>query len=581
MRALTLPREPVTDRTMPPNRSGARLLVDQLLIQGVDHVFCVPGESFLAVLDALASERERIRVVVNRHESGASFMAEAYGKLTGQPGVAFVTRGPGATNAAIGIHTACQDSTPLVLFVGQVGTGAIGREAFQEVDYIRMFGPLAKWVAQIERADRIPEFVARAFQVATSGRPGPVVLALPQDVLVELTAAADARCHQALCPAPSDTQVAALQRLLRKAQRPLILAGGAGWSEAAVTNLQRFAEASALPVACAFRRQDLYDNRRPNYVGELGIAINPRLASRVRDADLVIAIGARLDEMTSSGYTLFTAPQPQQPLVHIHADINELGRVYQPELAICAGPAQIAARLAMMIPVENPPWRDQTAAARADYLAWQQRPAVYASGQPRLDLWEVIQILKRALPADTIVANGAGNFATWAHRFWPYSGLRTQLAPVSGAMGYGAPAAIAAKIVAPERSVVCFAGDGDFLMTGQELATAVAEQAAVLFIVFNNGMYGTIRMHQEREFPGRVCSTALTNPDFGRLAESYGAFGARVDSTDEFGSALSAALSHLRVQRRPALIELACDPEVITPNATLAAIRATALLTPR
>ncbi|MEG1970757.1 MAG: thiamine pyrophosphate-binding protein [Burkholderiaceae bacterium] len=563
---------------MPPHRTGARLLVDQLLIQGVDHVFCVPGESYLSVLDALSHASDQIRIVVNRHESGSSFMAEAYGKLTGQAGVAFVTRGPGATNAAIGIHTARQDSTPLVLFVGQVSTGALEREAFQEIDVRLMFGSVAKWAAQIDRADRIPELVARAFQVATSGRPGPVVLALPEDILDATTAVADARCHQPVAAAPSDTQVAALQRLLRQARRPLVLVGGAGWTADASANLRRFIEANELPVACAFRRQDLYDNRLPNYVGDVGIAINPRLAARVRDADLVLAIGARLDEMTSSGYSLLTAPATQQALIHVHADAAELGRVYQAELAINAGPAQIAARLAMMMPADNPPWREATLAARAEYQEWQQRPSVYANQQPQLDLWEVVQILQRALPDDTIVANGAGNFATWAHRFWPYSGLRTQLAPVSGAMGYGVPAAIAAKIAAPERTVLCFAGDGDFLMTGQELATAVAEQAGVLFVVFNNGMYGTIRMHQERRFPGQVCATALTNPDFAKLAQAYGAFGARATRTDEFASLLTAALSHIRSRRLPALIELACDPEVITPNATLAAIRSTALL---
>lgn len=563
---------------MSTSRTGARLLVDQLLIQGVDHIFCVPGESYLPVLDALADHTDRIRLIVNRHESASCFMAEAYGKLTGQAGVAFVTRGPGATNAAIGIHTAQQDSTPLVVFVGQVGSEAVGREAFQEIDYVQMFGGLAKWVASVDRVDRIPELVARAFQTATSGRPGPVVLALPEDVLAAASAAADARCHAPLQPAPSDTQMATLQRLLRKAKRPLVLVGGAGWTPAAIDNLQRFAQANQLPVACVFRRQDLFDNRLENYVGDVGIAINPRLAARVRESDLLIALGCRLDEMSTSGYELIKAPVPRQALIHVHADCQELGRVYQAELGICAGPAQIAARLAMMMPVESPPWTQETEAARADYLTWQGRPAVYAGTTPALDLWEVMRILKRALPVDTIVANGAGNFATWAHRFWTYPGLRTQLAPVSGAMGYGVPAAISAKITAPERSVLCLAGDGDFLMTGQELATAVAHGAGVLFVVFNNGMYGTIRMHQEREFPGRVSATALTNPDFARLAQAYGAFGARAASTDEFGLALSSALSHLRHERSPALIELLCDPEVISPNATLSAIRATAQL---
>ncbi|MGH6611155.1 MAG: thiamine pyrophosphate-binding protein [Burkholderiaceae bacterium] len=560
------------------SRTGARLLVDQLLIQGVNHAFCVPGESYLPVLDALYESREMLKLIVNRHESGATFMAEAYAKLTGQPGVAFVTRGPGATNASIGVHVAFQDSSPLILFIGQVGNDFVEREAFQEIDYRRMFGPMTKWVAQIDRADRVPEFVARAFQIATSGRAGPVVLALPEDMQSVETEVDDALCHQPVHGAPSDTQIAALRRLLGRSTRPLVILGGFGWTPAACDNIKRFAEANYLPITCAFRYQDLFDNRHANYIGDVGIGINPKLAQRVKDADLILAIGPRLGEMTTSGYTLLEPPVPSQTLVHVHPGVEELGRVFQAQLMISSGMAQFASRLAMMVPIEEPVWRDSLSQARADYEAWQQRPAVYTHGDSTLDLWEAMQILSRAIPDDAIIANGAGNFATWAHRFWRYSGLRTQLAPTAGAMGYGVPAAIAAKIAAPERSVVAFTGDGDFLMTGQELATAVQYNAGVLVLVFNNKMYGTIRMHQEREFPGRDHGTALVNPDFAKLAQAYGAFGATAATTDQFAIALSQALSFIREKRLPALIELAMDPEVITPNATLSAIRATARL---
>ncbi len=558
-------------------RTGARILVDQLLVQGVNHAFCVPGESYLAVLDALHDARA-IKLVINRHENGSAFMADAYAKLTGQPGVAFVTRGPGATNASIGVHTAFQDSTPIIVFIGQVGSDFVEREAFQELDYRRMFGQMTKWVAQIDRADRIPEYVAHAFQVATSGRPGPVVLALPEDMQVATADVADAACHVPVQASPSDTQMAALRRLLGQAQRPLVILGGSGWTQVACDNVRRWAESNFLPVACAFRYQDLFDNRHANYVGDVGIGINPRLAQRVKDADLVIAIGPRLGEMTTGGYTLFEVPRPKQVLVHVHAGAEELGRVYQASLMVNSGMPQFASRLAMMMPIEAPPWRGELAAARADYEAWQARPPVYAHTVPRLDLWQVVERLKRALPDDTVICNGAGNFATWAHRFYRYTRLRTQLAPTAGSMGYGVPAGVAAKIVAPERTVVTFAGDGEFLMTGQELATAVQYRAGLIVIVFNNGMYGTIRMHQEREFPGRTYGTQLANPHFALLAEAYGAHGAVVESTDEFGPALDKAVAHTREKHLPALIELRCDPEVITPNATLSAIRATAQL---
>jgi acetolactate synthase-1/2/3 large subunit len=556
-------------------RTAARILVDQLQIQGVNHVFCVPGESYIAVLDALYDARG-IKLVVNRHESGSAFMADAYAKLTGQPGVVMVTRGPGATNASIGVHTAYQDSTPMVMFVGQVGNDFVEREAFQEIDYRRMFGPMAKWVAQIDRADRVPEYVAHAFQVAASGRPGPVVLALPEDLLDETADVADAACHQPVQSAPTDTQIAAVRRLLGQARSPLVLLGGTGWTEAACDNLRRFVEANDLPVACAFRYQDLFDNRHANYIGDVGIGINPKLAQRVRESDLILAIGPRLGEMTTSGYSLLEVPRPRQTLVHVHQGIEELGRVYQGQVMIASGMPQFASRLAMMMPVESPTWASATRAARAEYEAWQAHAPVYGNGKPRLDLWQVVQMLQASLPADTIVTNGAGNFSTWAHRYWRYGGLRTQLAPTAGSMGYGLPAGIGAKIVAPERTVVTFAGDGDFLMTAQELATAAMHQAGVLIVVFNNGMYGTIRMHQERNFPARVVGTQLANPRFDLLSQSFGGFGTLVESSGQFGPALAEALAFIRSQKMPAVIELRTDADIITPGTTLEAIRSKA-----
>lgn len=557
-------------------RSAARILVDQLQIQGVNHVFCVPGESYLGVLDAFYDARG-IRLIVNRHESGSTFMADAYAKLTGQPGVAFVTRGPGATNASIGVHTAFQDSTPMVLFVGQVGSDFVEREAFQEIDYRRMFSQMAKWVAQIDRADRIPEFVTHAFQTATSGRPGPVVLALPEDLLEQTADVEDAVCHQPVQAAPTDAQIGEIRRRLGQARAPLVLLGGTGWTDTACDNLRRFVESNQLPVACAFRYQDLFDNRHPNYVGDVGIGINPKLAQRVREADLLLAIGPRLGEMTTSGYSLLSVPRPKQTLIHVHQGVEELGRVYQAQMMIASGMPQLAARLAAMKPVESPTRTAATREARAEYEAWQAQAPVYGGERPRLDLWQIVQMLQATVPADSIIANGAGNFSTWAHRYWRYGGLRTQLAPTAGSMGYGVPAGIAAKIVAPERTVVIFAGDGDFLMTAQELATAAMYQAGVLILVYNNAMYGTIRMHQERQHPGRVIGTDLLNPRFDLLAQSYGGFGAVVESSGQFGPTLEEALAFTRARRMPAVIELRTDAQVITPGTTLAAIRASAL----
>jgi acetolactate synthase I/II/III large subunit len=554
-------------------RSGARILVDQLLVHGVERIFCVPGESYLSVLDALYDVSDRIRLIVNRHESGTSFMAEAEGKMTGRPGIAFVTRGPGACNAAIGLHTAYQDSTPLILFIGQVGNEFVEREAFQEVDYRRMFGPMTKWVAQIDRADRVPEYVARAFATATSGRQGPVVLALPEDMLDAKATVTDAQPYRTVHAAPSPEDVERFGDLLAASSRPLVIAGGSGWSVEGCGDLQAFSEAHAVPVACAFRFQDVFDNRHAHYIGDVGIGINPALAARIREADLVIALGPRLGEMTTSGYTLFEAPVPKQPLVHVHPDPEELGRVYQAALPINAGMRHMAAALRALPSRLDDAARarrmSEIATARDAYEQWQQEPVVFRDRPQAFNLWQVVKQLEAKLPVDFMLANGAGNFASWGHRFHRYPGFRTQLAPTNGAMGYGVPAGIAAKIVDPKRSVVVLTGDGDFMMVGQELATAVQEGAAVLFIIVDNGMYGTIRMHQHKIFPGRVSGTSLSNPDFAALAASYGASGENVLTTEAFGPALDRALAFIEREQRPALLALKTDPRIITPSMLL------------
>jgi acetolactate synthase-1/2/3 large subunit len=557
-----------------PSRTGGQILVDALQVHGVDTAFGVPGESYLDVLDALHDSD--IRFVINRQEGGAAFMAEAYGKLTGRPGICFVTRGPGATNASIGVHTAYQDSTPMILFIGQVGGDFIDREAFQEIDYRRMYGQMAKWVAQVDRAERMPEYIARAFQVATSGRPGPVVLALPEDMLVTRAEVADTRRYQPVQAAPSSAQIATLRTMLQEAKRPLVLLGGGTWNEQACADLAAFAEANSLPVACTFRFQDLLDNEHPHYVGDVGIGINPKLAARVKDADLIIAIGPRLGEMTTGGYSLLSAPVPQQRLVHFHADPEELGSVYQAELMIASGAPQACAMLAAMQPVDAGAWQHTVEQAKAELRAWQEQPPIFKDGKAPLDLWQVVQDLMTALPHDTIITNGAGNYATWAHRFWRYGGMRTQLAPTSGAMGYAVPSAVGAKIVAPQRTVVAFAGDGEFMMTGQELATAVQYGAGVILIVFNNSMFGTIRMHQERTYPGRVSGTGLHNPAFAALARAYGGQGEIVEATADFAPALARARAFTEQNKLPALIELRYDGNLITPNATLETIRESA-----
>jgi len=554
---------------MSASREGGRILVEQLLVHGADLAFCVPGESFLPVLDALHEHRERLPLVTCRHESAAANMAEAHAKLTGRPGLCFVTRGPGATQASVGVHTAFQDSTPMILCIGDVGSDFRHREAFQEVDFAAMFAPLAKWAARIDDVARIPEYVNRAFTVAMSGRRGPVVLALPEDLLTSTSAVADAGPYAPVHAEPGAVELERLRVLLAGARRPLVVLGGSGWTREACEDIRKFAESNHLPVSCAFRFQDLFDNRHAHYVGDVGIGINPILAERVRTADVLLVVGARMGEMTTSGYTLIDSPVPRQKLVHVMSGAEELGRVYQAELPILASMGRFARAVAAMPPVDAAAWKASVPEARADYEAWTARREIPG----KVQMWDIVRWLGEHLPEDAILCNGAGNYATWLHRFHRYTGLRTQLAPTSGAMGYGVPAAIAAKIAEPGRTVVAFAGDGCFLMAGQELATAVQYGAAVVIVIVNNGMYGTIRMHQEKHYPGRVHGTDLVNPHFAAYARSFGAVGEIVEETAQFGPAFERCLA----SGKPAVIEVRIDPQAITPNTTLDAIRATAM----
>jgi acetolactate synthase-1/2/3 large subunit len=558
-------------------RPAGHALVEALIAQGVHTAFGVPGESYLAVLDGFHEHRDAIRFIACRQEGGAAFMAEAQGKLTGRPGICFVTRGPGATNASIGVHTAFQDSTPMVLFVGQVAGDQRDREAFQELDYRQMFGPgtlgMAKWVGEVHDPDRVPEYVARAFHTAMQGRPGPVVLVLPEDMLTQPTAVPVLPHVRPATAWPAPGALRDVRRMLLEAERPLLIAGGSGWDGEGAAALQRFAENWQLPATCGFRFQDSFDNRHPQYAGDVGIGINPRLAARVRDADLIIALGIRLGEMTTGGYTLIQAPRPAQKLIHIHAGPEELGRVYAADLLLQASVGNAARALESLAAPTELPWSAWTAAAAADYAANHEAPAVAP-----MDLAVVMKTVQRLAPADTVYTNGAGNYSGWLHRYVRYHGLqhdgRTQLAPTSGAMGYGLPAAVAASLLYPQRTVVNVAGDGDFLMTGQELATATGYGAGRLIsIVVDNGTYGTIRMHQEREYPGRVSGSDLYNPDFAALAAAYGWRSARVDRTEDFEAAFAAALA----SGRPTLLHLKLDPDVITSRTTLGAIRAQAL----
>jgi acetolactate synthase-1/2/3 large subunit len=549
-------------------RSGGQVLVDQLVLHGTELAFGVPGESYLAVLDALHDAP--LRMIVTRHEGGAANMAEAYGKLTGRPGICLVTRGPGATHASNGVHTAMQDSTPMILLVGQVAREAIGREAFQELDYRAVFGSMAKWATQIDRAERVPEIMARAFAVATSGRPGPVVVALPEDMLTSQVDVPDAAPHRTPPgPPPSEADMARLAELLAGAQRPAIVVGEGGWTAQTGADVAAFAEAQRIPIVASFRCQDFVDNASPAYAGHAGLGMAPAVASAIRDADVLVAVGGRLGEIPTDGYTLIRPGRPVQRLVHVHPDPGEIGAVYQPELGIVAGLEAFAAA-ARKLPAAG---ADQRAGLIEEKREAYERNLRETRDLPGpLQLSAVMAALRERLGPDAILTNGAGNFSVWAHRFYEFHRYPTQLGPQSGSMGYGVPAAIAAKAVHPDRTVVCLAGDGDFLMTGQELATAVQEELDVVILVVNNGMYGTIRMHQERHYPGRVIGTDLRNPDFVALARAYGAHGALVERSEEIGDALDEALGC----GRPALIELRVDPQAITPRQTIDEIRAAA-----
>ena len=553
----------------PGLRSGGRILVDQLLVHGADMAFCVPGESYLEVLDALHDSAPQIRLINARHEAGAANMAEAYGKLTGRPGICLVTRGPGACHAAVGVHTAFQDSTPMILLVGQVGRDATDREAFQEIDYRQMFGPVVKWAAQIDRTDRIPEYMARAFHVATSGRPGPVVLALPEDMLTERAIVPDARPYEPARARATTDDLAKLRALLARAERPLLLIGGPGWTDEAARQIAAFAEASNLPVAASFRRQDAVDNRSPVYVGDLGTSGPPALIKRAKEADLLVVIGARLGEMTTQGYTIMDSPEPRQTLVHVHADADELGRVFRPTLAIQSAASDFAALAATMQPVDGKRWKAWTEQARADYLATLE-PTPYNGS---FDLGRALAGLRDRLPKDAIVTVDAGNHTGWPQRYLSYGRPGRLIGPTSGAMGYSVPAAVAAKIRHPDRLVLCFVGDGGFMMSGQEMATAVQYGANVVTCVVNNNMYGTIRMHQEREHPGRVVGTTLVNPDFAALGRAMGCHGETVQRNDEFEPALERAMK----SGKPAVIELRTDPELVSTRLTITALREAAL----
>jgi acetolactate synthase-1/2/3 large subunit len=561
-------------------RLAGHALVEALIAQGVDTVFGVPGESFLAALDGFHEHRDRIRFVACRHEGGAAFMAEAHGKLTGRPGVCFVTRGPGATNASIGVHVAFQDSTPMILLVGQVAADQRDREAFQEIDYRQMFGPgtlgLAKWVGEVHSPDRLPEYVARAFRTAMQGRPGPVVLALPEDMLSASTAARVLARVEPVQAHPDPHVVEQFRQLLIKSERPFAIVGGSGWTADSAADFERFVEDWEIPVGCAFRFQDVFDNRHRLYAGDVGIGLNPALARRIRESDLILAVGVRLGEMTTGGYTLLEAPVPRQPLVHIHAGAEELGRVYQPTIALQCSMAAIGCALEEVDP-PTPRSAVQGAQAHAEYLA-----NLEAAPVEPMDLAEVVKTIEAMAPAGAVYTNGAGNYAGWLHRFHRYTSLqregRTQLAPTAGAMGYGVPAAIAANLLYPGRTAIAIAGDGDFLMTGQELATASAHAAGrgagkLVVVVVDNGTYGTIRMHQERDFPARVSGTGLSNPDFVLLARAYGWHAERVEATYQFEAAFGRAMR----ADAPTLLHLLLPEDVSTSRTTLSALRAAAL----
>jgi acetolactate synthase-1/2/3 large subunit len=549
-------------------RTGGQILIDQLAIHGVQHVFCVPGESYLAALDAFYDSK--IELTVCRHESGAAMMAETVGKVTGRPGICFVTRGPGATNASAGIHIARQDSSPMIVFVGQVGRDMREREAFQELDYRAVFGSIAKWTTEIDDPARIPELVARAFHTACNGRPGPVVIALPEDMLTEHATVPDATAFEPVEIWPGLTDMSRLQKLLWAAKRPVALVGGSRWSEAAVAALMRFAERFQLPVATTFRRGYLFDALHPCYAGDMGIGPNPKLLARVKGADLVLLIGGRLSEMATQGYTLLDIPEPQMKLVHVHPGAEELGRVYHPHLAIQAAPTAFCSALEGLQPPNEIAWKGEAATAHADYMAWSEKATPQPGG---VNLGEVLVWLRDNLAPEDIITNGAGNFAGWIHRFFRFRKYMTHIGPTSGSMGYGFPAAVAMKTLYPERTVVCVAGDGDFLMTGQDFATAVQYKLPVIVVLADNGLYGTIRMHQEREYPGRVVATTIQNPDFVAYAMAFGGYGALVEKTADFPAAFAQAVA----TGKPSIIHLKIDPEAISTFASITAIRDKAL----
>ena len=541
-------------------RTGAEILVNALKNQGTNIIFGVPGESYLSVLDAFLDSPKQ-SFIVCRQEGGAAMMADAYGKLTGKPGICFVTRGPGATNASAGVHIACQDSTPMILLIGQVSRDQADREAFQEIDYRQMYAPLAKWVAQIETTSRIPEYISRAYHIATSGRPGPVVIALPEDLLQEKVLVDDIPPYTTQGTYPSKTQMKVFSATLSKAKRPLVIVGGEGWDSDACSKLEQFATTWNIPVATSFRAQDRINNNNTNYVGDVGIGINPKLAQNIKHADLIICIGARLGEITTSNYTLIKNSSSTQKLVHIYSQEEELGRVYVPYLGIHAGVKQFL-EMAVSLSILPGKWNEWTSSTRTDYVSWSE----YATKTPgKLNLGNIIIWLRNNIPHDSIICNGAGNFSAWLHRFYRYPIYRTQLAPTSGSMGYSVPAAVSAKLLNPMRHVIAITGDGDFMMHGQEFATAMKYGLNIIVILINNNMYGTIRMHQERTYPGRISGTNLYNPDFSKLAQSYGGYGECVEETDAFPGAYERALD----AKRPAIIELKTDPQAITPNLVL------------
>jgi acetolactate synthase-1/2/3 large subunit len=554
---------------MPKSRTAARILVDQLLVNGVERVFCVPGESYLAVLDALCDAR--IEVIVCRHESGAAIMAEAHGKLTGRPGICMVTRGPGATNASAGLHIAKQDSTPMILFVGQIDRAMREREAFQELDYRAVFGSMTKWTTEIDDARRVPELVSRAFHAALGGRPGPVVMALPEDMLTVEIDVADAPRAVPASAAPGPADMSALAARLTASRQPVVIVGGGGWSAAAVAGMVRFAETWGLPVYTSFRRQMLFPADHPNYGGDLGIGPNPAILERVKNSDCILLVGGRLSEMPSQYYTLLDIPAPKQPLVHVYPEPGEIGRVYAPSQGIVATPELFAAALEALPAPASRPWAEATPRLHESYLAWSGEPI--RRNTKGVDMGQVVLTMRAELPADAVICNGAGNFATWVHRYYRFRRYATQLAPTSGSMGYGVPAAVAAAALDRSRPAVCVAGDGDFLMTGQEFATAVQHDLPIIVVISDNGMYGTIRMHQERHYPGRVSATGLRNPDFAAYAKAFGGHGERVERTEDF----PAAFARARSSGKPAIIHCLVDPEAITPATTLSAIREKAL----